>query len=170
MLIEQMFIQWYNRRILILSSFILLILPLSMISIGFVFFHSCPKSFYLPLHLIICGMTSLIAAICFLIMSIQWKYAIKLTGCHKSKLMILSIVELIFMIICLSGAIILSIVLLQMSNTVQFDSLSMNYCHPIIFSFSYILLILLLILLSTIFILLFFIFHAYQKTQWFDVF
>ena len=132
--IIQMFIQWYNRRILILSSLILLLLPISMMIIGILFFHSCPKSFYLPLHLIICGMTSFIAAIGFLIMSFQWKNAIKLTAnfsCHKSKsmIMILSILELIFMIIGLIGSMILPIVLLQICDLYKRISLLITIVH-----------------------------------------
>lgn len=169
--IIHMFIQWSNRRILILSSILLILLPISMLIIGMLFFHSCPKSFYLPLHMIICGTTSLIAAIAFLIMSIHWKTAIKFTTnftCHKSNtiIMILSLFEVIFITICLIGLIILTIILIYISRTVEFDRrITMNYCHPIVYYSSYIFLFLIYTILSTIFIILFLIFHAYQKTQ-----
>jgi len=169
MIIDQiihMLIEWYNRRILILSSLIMIGLPIYMISIGIIFFHSCPKSFYLPLHMIICGMTSLIAAILLLSISIIWKRTIKIT-CHTAECttIILSFFEIIFLIICLIGLIILTIILVRISNTVEFINGTSDYCHPIVYYSSYILLFLLYTILSIIMIIFFLIFHAYQKTQ-----
>ena len=169
--IIHMFIQWSNRRILILSSCLLLLLPISMLIIGMIFYHSCPRSFYLPLHMIIVGSTSLIAALAFLIMSIHWKNAIKFTTNstgHKSNaiiVLILSLLELIFITICLIGLVLLTGIVLSISSTVEFDRRTRNYCHPIVYYSSYVLLFLIYMILSTIFIILFFIFHAYQKTQ-----
>jgi len=161
-----MFIQWYNRRILILSSVIMIGIPIYMIIIGVNFFHSCPKSFYLPLHMIICGTVSLIAAILLFIILIVWKKAMKLT-CHTDECitLILSIFEIIFLLICSIGLIILTIILVKISNTVELINQTFNYCHPIIYYSSYILLFSFYIILSIIMIIFFFIFHAYQKTQ-----
>ncbi|CAF1507825.1 unnamed protein product [Adineta ricciae] len=61
--IIHLFIQWYNRRQLISSSFLMISIPIYMITIGSLFLHSCSKSVYLPLHMIVCGITSLIAAV-----------------------------------------------------------------------------------------------------------
>jgi hypothetical protein len=165
-----MFIQWYNRRILILSSIIMIGIPIYMIIIGVSFFHSCPKSFYLPLHMIICGSASLIAAILLFIILIIWKKAMKLTSkitCHTDECitLILSIFEIIFLLICLIGLIILTIILVNISNTVELINQTFNYCHPIIYYSSYSLLFIFYIILSIIMIIFFFIFHAYQKTQ-----
>lgn len=165
MIIDQI-IQWYNRRILIFSSLMMIVIPIYMISIGIIFFHSCPKSFYLPLHMIICGITSLIAAILLLSIAIIWKKAIKLTSNltgNKEKYMIriFSIFEIIFICIDLIGLIILTIVLVSISNT---NSTS-GYCHPILYYSSYILLFLIYSLLSIIMIIFFLIFYAYQRTK-----
>ncbi|CAF3589935.1 unnamed protein product [Adineta steineri] len=169
--IIHMFIQWYNRRILIFSSLIMITIPLYMISIGIIYFHSCPKSFYIPLHMIICGITSLIAAILLLIISIIWKRAIKYTSkitFHTAQLttIILSFFEIIINLICLSCLILLTIIVLNISNTVELiNQVSLSFCHPIIYYSSYTLLFFIYSILSIIMIILFLIFHQYHITQ-----
>ncbi|CAF1191962.1 unnamed protein product [Adineta steineri] len=169
--IIHMFIQWYNRRILIFSSLIMITIPLYMISIGIIYFHSCPKSFYIPLHMIICGITSLIAAILLLIISIIWKRAIKYTSkitFHTAQLttIILSFFEIIINMICLSCLILLTIIVLNISNSVELiNQVSLSFCHPIIYYSSYTLLFFIYTILSIIMIILFLIFHQYHITQ-----
>ncbi|CAF1270228.1 unnamed protein product [Adineta steineri] len=169
--IIHMFIQWYNRRILIFSSLIMITIPLYMISIGIIYFHSCPKSFYIPLHMIICGITSLIAAILLLIISIIWKRAIKYTSkitFHTAQLttIILSFFEIIINLICLSCLILLTIIVINISNTVELiNQVSLSFCHPIIYYSSYTLLFFIYSILSIIMIILFLIFHQYHITQ-----
>ncbi|CAF1152941.1 unnamed protein product [Adineta steineri] len=169
--IIHMFIQWYNRRILIFSSLIMITIPLYMISIGIIYFHSCPKSFYIPLHMIICGITSLIAAILLLIISIIWKRAIKYTSkitFHTAQLttIILSFFEIIINLICLSCLILLTIIVINISNTVELiNQVSLSFCHPIIYYSSYTLLFFIYTILSIIMIILFLIFHQYHITQ-----
>jgi hypothetical protein len=165
--IIQMFIQWYNRRILILSSLIMILIPIYMISIGMIFLHSCPQSDYLPLHMIICGITSFISAVLLISISMIWKRIMKLTSnikCYRAEWTII-IFEIIFISICLIGLIILTIVLVKISNTVQFVHQTFNYCHPILYYSCYILLFLIYSILSIILIILFRIFYAYQKSQ-----
>lgn len=173
MIIDQtihMFTQWYDRRILILSSLIMILIPIYMITIGSYFIHSCPKSIYLPLHMIICGIASLIAAILILIIAILWKKSIK----KPSKIAfdiaeyttkILSSIEIILLLICLIGLIILTIILIKISNTVELFPGTSHYCHSIIYYSSCILLFIFYSILSIIMIIFFLIFHAYQKTQ-----
>ncbi|CAF1150748.1 unnamed protein product [Adineta steineri] len=169
--IIHMFIQWYNRRILIFSSLIMITIPLYMISIGIIYFHSCPKSFYIPLHMIICGITSLIAAILLLIISIIWKRAIKYTSkitFHTAQLttIILSFFEIIINLICLSCLILLTIIVINISNSVELiNQVSLSFCHPIIYYSSYTLLFFIYTILSIIMIILFLIFHQYHITQ-----
>jgi hypothetical protein len=173
MIIDQiihMFIQWYNRRILIISSLFMIGIPIYMISIGVIFSHSCPKSSYIPSHMIICGIASLIAAILLISISLKWKRSIKLTSkitfhLAQSTSIILSVFEIIIILICLIGLIILTIVLVRISDTVQLINRTPDFCHPIIYYSSYTLLFLVYTLLSVIMIVLFIIFHAYQKTQ-----
>ncbi|UJR30390.1 hypothetical protein I4U23_017925 [Adineta vaga] len=168
--IIHLFIQCYNRRILILATFIMITIPIYMIIIGGIFFHSCLKSFFLPLYMIICGITSLIAAIMLISIFIIWKRAIKLTSkltFHLSQriTIILAIFEVIFLLICLVGSISLTIILIKISSTIQLINQTSDYCHRVIYYSSYVLLFLFHIILSLIMIILFLIFHQYQKTQ-----
>lgn len=168
--IIRIFIQWYNRRILIFSSLIMIIIPIYMISIGIRFFYSCPKSFYLPLHMIICGITSLIAAILLISIFIIWKRAIKLTSkitCYTAQCttIILSFFDIIIILICFLGLIILTVVLIRISNTVELITRTSDFCHPVIYYSSYVLLFLVYTILSIIMIILFITFHTYQQTQ-----
>ena len=173
MIIDQiihMFIKWYNRRILILSSSIMIGTLIYMISIGVIFFHSCPKSFYIPLHMIICGIASLIGAILLISISIIWKRAIKLTSkitfhIAQTTAIILSIIEILIILICFIGLVILTITLIKMSNSVDLTNRTSNFCHGILYFSSYTLLFLIYTILSIIMIILLIIFHAYQKTQ-----
>lgn len=168
--IIHLFIQWYNRRRLISSSFLMISIPISMITVGSLFLHSCSKSVYLPLHMIVCGITSLIAAVLLIGIVIVWKRAIKLTSkltyhLSKSTTTILASFEIIFLLISLCGLVVLTFSLLKISSTVELSKQTSDYCHPIIYYSSYILLFLFYIILSLIMIILFLIFHQYQKTQ-----
>lgn len=168
----QIFIKWYNRQILIFSIIILFCLPISMITIGSLFYNSCQKIFYLPLHMIICGSISFLSTILLLIMSFLWKRSMKLTSdltCHKSQfaLIILSLCEIIFLVISLLGLVLLTIILIRnSSNHIDFHlQTSSNYCHPIVYYSSYVILFLFYTIFSLIMIILLIIFHAYHKTQ-----
>jgi hypothetical protein len=173
MIIDQiihMFMKWYNRRILILSSLIMISILIYMISVGVIFFHSCPKSFYIPLHMIICGIASLIAAILLISISIIWKRAIKLTSkitfhIAQTTTIILSFIEIIIICICFIGLIILTIILITISDSVELTNRTSNFCHGILYYSSYTLLFFVYTILSIIMVILFIIFHAYQKTQ-----
>lgn len=167
----QMFIQWYNRRILILSLAVMFLIPTYMITIGSLFFHSCQTSVYLPLHMIICGSVAFISATLLVTMILIWKKSIKFTSnmtCHKeeSTMIILALIETVFLIISLIGIVLLTITLVNLSKTLDFNKHSSQYCHPILYYSSYAILFLFYNLLSSIMIILFLIFHAYQKTQW----
>ena len=132
--IIQMFIQWYNR--ILISSLIMIIIPIYMISIG-VHFHSFMSKIILS--------------------SITYDYLWDsiINSCYSTYLYINymeekpeidiiinlstnTIFEIIFLSICLIGLIILTIVLVKISNTNSIHQTS-DYCHPILYYSSYIL-------------------------------
>lgn len=169
--IIDLFLQWYDRRRILLSSIVLLLIPIYMIVIGILYVHSCPKSFYLPIHLILCGSLALIAAILFISMSILWKKIIHWTSkfsetTNRCLGLIFSIVELIIVLICLASMIALTIILITISKSVTFiGDQNINFCHPTIYYSSAILLILFYVIWILILVILLYIFHAYQKRQ-----
>lgn len=167
----ELFLQWYNRRRILLSSLFLLLIPTAMIIIGLVNFHSCPKSFYLPLHFIVCGALALIAALLFLTFSICWKKILRWTSkfSERSKRCLaisFSIFESIIALICVGSMIALTIILILISKSVRLTlNDEKNFCHPLIYYSSVILVLLFDAILSLILLILLQIFHAYQKRQ-----
>ena len=169
-MILDLFLQWYDRRRLILSSIILLVIPIFMILIGIFFIHSCAKTSYLPLHMIVCGCTSFIAALYFTGAAKFSKQILRCTSKLNSRLsetirILLSIFEVICFLICFIGLIVLTVVVIRISQTVELIDRTENFCHPIIYYFSYVLLFLFYTILSFILLILLSIFHAYQKGQ-----
>ena len=168
--ILRMFIDWYNRFVLLLFGAMTILIPVYMIGLGVAFFPSCPRSLYLRLHMIVCGSASLVAALLLISVAVLWKRAINGSlhmTCHKATCLkiLLSLVDIVVMLVCLVGLILLTAELVRISSTVEFVGRTSNYCHPMLFYSSYGLLFLLYTTFSTIMVILLGIFHAYQKTQ-----
>ena len=168
--IIRMFIGWYNRIVLLVFGAMTILIPIYMIGLGAAFFASCPRSLYLRLHMIVCGSASLVAALLLVSVSALWKRALNGSlhmPCYKATWLriLVSVVDIIVMLVCLIGSILLTTELVRISSTVEFVGHTSNYCHPALFYSSYGLLFLLYATFSTIMVILLGIFHAYQKTR-----
>jgi hypothetical protein len=129
--IMRMFIEWYNRFVLIVFGAITILIPVYMLGLGVAFFPSCPRSLYLRLHMIVCDSASLVAALLLINVSVLWKKAINGSlhmTCYKAAWlkMLLSLVDIIVMLVCLLGLILLTVELVRISSTVEFVELLLS--------------------------------------------